>query len=287
VAEHLPPLRDVISRFELFAKKSLGQNFLFDANLLAKIVRVAGPLEGKTVYEVGPGPGGLSRAILAANPSRLLVTEKDTRCVAALEELKRSYPDRLSILEIDALNFAEAETLGGNVIVIANLPYNVGTALLIRWLTTEQWLPWWSSLTLMFQKEVAQRIVALPGTSAYGRLSVLAQWRSVAKLAFDVPREAFTPKPKVTSAIVHLVPKIQPVDLAVTDLETVTRAAFGQRRKMLRTALKAICPEPEKLCVQAGIDPSLRAETIPVSGFCRLAQEWRRSGAPLDISPTN
>jgi 16S rRNA (adenine1518-N6/adenine1519-N6)-dimethyltransferase len=283
----LPPLRDVIARFDLTAKKALGQNFLFDGNLLAKITRAAGVLEGKKVYEVGPGPGGLTRAILAANPASLTVVEKDPRCIAALAELQKFYPGKLVILEQDALQLNEVGILGENVEVIANLPYNVGTALLVRWLTSEPWPGWWSGLTLMFQKEVAQRIVAAPGTDAYGRLSVLAQWRSTPKLMFDVPREAFTPKPKVTSAIVRIVPATPVADVAMADLEAMTRAAFGQRRKMLRTALKAVVADPEKLCIAAGIDPSHRAETISVAGFCRLAQEWRRAGTPLVISATN
>jgi 16S rRNA (adenine1518-N6/adenine1519-N6)-dimethyltransferase len=283
----LPPLREVIAQFDLSAKKSLGQNFLFDGNLLAKIARVAGVLNGKSVYEVGPGPGGLTRAILAANPAHLTVVEKDPRCIAALTALQNFYPDTLTILELDALQLDEAEILGQNVEIIANLPYNVGTALLIRWLTADVWPSWWSGLTLMFQKEVAQRIVAVPGTDAYGRLSVLAQWRATPKLMFDVPREAFTPKPKVTSAIVRIVPTAPVAEVAMADLEAITRAAFGQRRKMLRTALKSISQSPEKLCMDAGIDPSHRAETISVLGFCRLAQEWRRAGTPLVISATN
>lgn len=287
MADPLPPLRETIAKYGLSARKSLGQNFLFDANLLNKIVRVVGALDGKTVYEVGPGPGGLTRAILAANPKRLLVIEKDPRCIDALAELQQHFPARLDILQQDALTANEAELLGQNVEVIANLPYNVGTALLIRWLSLAAWPGWWSGLTLMFQKEVAQRIVATPDTDAYGRLSVLAQWRCDAKLMFDVPRQAFTPPPKITSAVVRLIPKTPLADIAAADLAAITQAAFGQRRKMLRTSLKSITPAPEALCDRAGIAPTARAETLSVGDFCRLTQEWRRMGNPVVISTTN
>ncbi len=287
MAEALPPLREVIAHHGLSAKKSLGQNFLLDGNLLGKIVRAAGPLAGKTVYEVGPGPGGLTRAILAANPARLVVVEKDARCVDALQALRAHFETPLHIIGDDALRINEADLLGQNVEVIANLPYNVGTALLIKWLSQEAWPPWWSGLTLMFQKEVAERIVAAPDTDAYGRLSVLAQWRSSAKLMFDVPRQAFTPPPKITSAIVRIVPTAPIADIPVHDLSTLTQAAFGQRRKMLRSTLKAITPDPELLCEQCGIQPTARAETLSVADFCRLAQEVRRMGTPLVTSATN
>ncbi len=287
MAEPLPPLRDIIAEHGLSAKKSLGQNFLLDGNLLGKIVRAAGPLTGKTVYEVGPGPGGLTRAILAANPARLVAVEKDSRCVEALQALRAHFASPLEIIGDDALGMNEAELLGQNVEVIANLPYNVGTALLIKWLSQEVWPPWWSGLTLMFQKEVAERIVAAPDTGAYGRLSVLAQWRSTAKLMFDVPRQAFTPPPKITSAIVRIVPTAPIADIPVHDLAALTQAAFGQRRKMLRSTLKAVTPNPEMLCERCGIQSTARAETLSVADFCRLAQEVRRMGTPLVTSATN
>jgi 16S rRNA (adenine1518-N6/adenine1519-N6)-dimethyltransferase len=287
VDEELPPLRDVVSRFGLSAKKSLGQNFLFDANLLNKIVRVAGDLTDKNVYEVGPGPGGLTRAILAANPARLVAVEKDPRCIDGLKELERYFSTPLELIAQDALEIDESQYFLSTTEIIANLPYNVGTALLIKWLSLPNWPGWWSGMTLMFQKEVAQRIVALPDTPAYGRLSVLAQWRCEARLMFDVPRQAFTPPPKITSSIIRLVPKAQVANISVTDLAMVTQAAFGQRRKMLRSTLKSISSEPEALCALADISPTARAETLSVADFCRLTQEWRRSGTPLVISATN
>jgi 16S rRNA (adenine1518-N6/adenine1519-N6)-dimethyltransferase len=287
VAETLPPLREVIAKYGLSAKKSLGQNFLLDGNLLDRIVRTAGPLENKTVLEIGPGPGGLTRAILAAHPARLVAVEKDHRCIEALNELKSQVTVPFDIIEQDALLLEEASLLGNNVEIIANLPYNIGTALLIKWLSTPDWPSWWSGLTLMFQKEVAQRIVAAPDTDAYGRLSVLAQWRCHARLMFDVSRQAFIPPPKITSSIVRLTPREPLADISVADLAAVTQAAFGQRRKMLRTTLKSISTVPEELCALANISPTARAETLSVADFCRLTQEWRRSGAPLVTSTTN
>ncbi len=268
----LPPLREVVERHDLWAKKSLGQNFLFDANLLAKIVRCAGDIAGQCVYEVGPGPGGLTRAILAAGAVKLIAVERDTRAVAALAELSDAYPGIVSVHTIDALCVDESALIGGPAHIISNLPYNIGTPLLVHWLTLSDWLPWWQSLTLMFQKEVAERIVAAPDTAAYGRLSVLAQWRSRARIAMTVPRDAFTPPPKVTSAVVHIVPTMPLVDIPVAALEAVTAAAFGQRRKMLRSSLKGVCPDVSALLDAANIDGERRAETLSVLEFCQLAQ---------------
>jgi len=268
----LPPLRDVIAEHGLNAKKSLGQNFLFDMNLLSRIVRTAGPLEGHTVYEVGPGPGGLTRAILAAGAERLVAVEMDERAWPIHEDLNERSGGRLSLIRGDAMKVNEAEVLGtGPIRIIANLPYNVGTALLIRWLTLPTWPPFWSSLTLMFQKEVAERIVAKPNTSDYGRLAVLAQWRAKPRIAFEVPRQAFTPPPKVTSAVVHIEPCEPVADVPLKSLEAVTAAAFGQRRKMLRASLKSLGLDPTPLLEAADIPGDLRAEVLDVPAFCRLA----------------
>jgi 16S rRNA (adenine1518-N6/adenine1519-N6)-dimethyltransferase len=279
----LPPLRDVIERHGLWAKKSLGQNFLFDANLLTKIVRCAGNITDQTVYEVGPGPGGLTRAILAAGAAHVIAVERDARAVAALAELAEAYPGKLHLHNIDALSVDERALIGGDAHIIANLPYNIGTPLLIHWLTV---LPWWQSLTLMFQKEVALRIIAAPDTSAYGRLSVLAQWRSTPRLAMTVPREAFTPPPKITSAVVHIVPAAPLLDIPVSALEAVTAAAFGQRRKMLRSSLKSLTKDAAPLLERAAIDGDRRAETLTVLEFCQLAKAytqlpgWRAQALP-------
>jgi 16S rRNA (adenine1518-N6/adenine1519-N6)-dimethyltransferase len=270
----LPPLREVVERHDLWAKKSLGQNFLFDANLLAKIVRCAGDIAGQTVYEVGPGPGGLTRAILAARVAKLIAVERDPRAVAALAELMAVYPDSLTVHMIDALCVDEAALTGGPAHIIANLPYNIGTPLLVHWLTLTDWTPWWQSLTLMFQKEVAERIVAAPDTTAYGRLSVLAQWRSTPRITMTVPRDAFTPPPKVTSAVVHIVPTAPCLDIPVAALEAVTAAAFGQRRKMLRSSLKSLCADVPALLQVAEIDGERRAETLSVLEFCQLARSY-------------
>lgn len=268
----LPPLREVIAQHGLNAKKSLGQNFLFDMNLLGRIVRTAGPLEGYTVYEVGPGPGGLTRAILANGAKRLVAVEMDERAWPIHEDLNERSGGRLDLIRGDAMKVNEAEVLGtGPVRIIANLPYNVGTALLIRWLTLPTWPPFWSSLTLMFQKEVAERIVAKPNTSDYGRLAVLAQWRAKPRIAFEVPRQAFTPPPKVTSAVVHLEPCEPVADVPLKSLELVTAAAFGQRRKMLRASLKSLGVDPTALLEAADIPGDLRAEVLDVPAFCRLA----------------
>jgi 16S rRNA (adenine1518-N6/adenine1519-N6)-dimethyltransferase len=269
-AAPLPPLREVIARHGLAASKALGQNFLLDGQLLDRIARVPGPLDGQRVYEVGPGPGGLTRALLKAG-ARVTAVERDRRCLPALAELGEAYPGRLTVLEDDALAIDEATLMGPGTHIASNLPYNVGTALLVRWLTAEPWPPFWASLTLMFQKEVAERIVAAPGTSAYGRLSVLAQFRSVATLAFPVHRSAFVPPPKVTSAIVHLIPAAQPDGVRMKTVERLTAAAFGQRRKMLRQSLKSV-PGAVEALETLGIDPTRRAETLAVAEFVAVAR---------------
>jgi 16S rRNA (adenine1518-N6/adenine1519-N6)-dimethyltransferase len=268
----LPPLRDEIASNGLMARKSLGQNFLLDLNLTRRIARAAAPLEGMTVVEVGPGPGGLTRALLAEGARRVVAVERDPRALPALDDIARAYPGRLTLVEADALAIDWNDVAGGRAKVVANLPYNIATALLVRWLTVEEWPPWWLTLTLMFQKEVAERITARPGSDAYGRLSVLAQWRSIARRLFDIDRRAFVPQPKVTSTLVELAPLPRPaISCAVAALERVTAAAFGQRRKMLRTSLKALGGDTEALIRAAGLDATMRAEQVPVTGFCRLA----------------
>jgi 16S rRNA (adenine1518-N6/adenine1519-N6)-dimethyltransferase len=267
----VPPLREVIARHGLSASKALGQNFLFDEQLLDRIARVPGPLDGERVLEVGPGPGGLTRALLRAG-AEVTAIERDARCLPALAELSDWAPGRLRVIEGDALKVdAEAE-LGGPGHIVANLPYNVGTALLVGWLTPQTWPPWWKSLTLMFQKEVAERIVAAPGTDAYGRLAVLAQWRSTARIAMNVHRSAFTPPPKVMSAVVHIVPAEARGGVQVKALERLTSAAFGQRRKMLRQSLKGV-PGAAAAMERLGIEPTRRAETVSVAEFVALARE--------------
>lgn len=266
----LPPLREVIARHELQAKKSLGQNFLLDLNLTGKIARAAGDLSEVIVIEVGPGPGGLTRALLANGAARVVAIERDERCLAALAEVSAHYPGRLEIIPGDALKTDfTAIAAGKPTKIIANLPYNIGTELLLRWLTVADWPPFYRSMTLMFQREVAQRIVALPGSDAYGRLGVLAGWRTEARIAFDVPPQAFTPPPKVTSSVVHLVPREQPLSADVRTLGRVTEAAFGQRRKMLRQSLKGI--EGARLLETTGIDGTRRAETLDIAEFVALA----------------
>ncbi len=265
----LPPLREVIARHDLNAKKSLGQNFLLDGNLLDRIARVPGPLAGATVYEVGPGPGGLTRALLRAG-ARVIAVERDSRALPALAELAEAAQGRLTVIDGDAMA-VDAEALAGRgAHIVANLPYNIGTALLTGWLSTEAWPPWWASLTLMFQKEVAQRLVAAPGSGAYGRLSVLAQWRSSAKIAFTLPARAFVPAPKVSSAVVHFVPTEPMAPATAARLSALTAAAFGQRRKMLRASLKAL-PGALEAMMAEGIDPEARAETVPVRAFAKAA----------------
>ena len=274
--DSLPPLREVIAAHDLRAKKSLGQNFLLDLNLTRRIARAAGANDGGTFYEVGPGPGGLTRALLAEGAARVIAVERDERCLPALAEISGAYPDRLAVVSADALKIDEAGLFAedsGPVRIAANLPYNIGTALLVKWLTAPIWPPFWSSLTLMFQREVAERIVARPDTEHYGRLSVLAQWRTTAKILFDVSRSAFVPPPSVTSSIVRLEPLAEPVAPArLADLERVTQAAFGQRRKMLRQSLKSLSPDAEALIRAAGIDPTARAENLSVADFASLAR---------------
>jgi len=266
----LPPLREVIARHGLAASKALGQNFLLDEQLLDRIARIPGPLEGERVYEVGPGPGGLSRALLRAG-AEVVAVERDRRCLPALAEVSEAADGRLRVIEGDALRVDEAAEAGLGAHVAANLPYNVGTALLVRWLGGESWPPWWASLTLMFQLEVAERIVARPGTRAYGRLSILAQWRAEPRLAMKVHRSAFVPPPKVMSAVVHIVPAAAPEGVRAATLERLTAAAFGQRRKMLRQSLKGLPGGIEALAA-AGIDPERRAETLSVEEYVRVAR---------------
>jgi 16S rRNA (adenine1518-N6/adenine1519-N6)-dimethyltransferase len=271
--DDLPALREVIRRYGLAAKKSLGQNFLLDLNLTARIARAAGPLENVTVIEVGPGPGGLTRALLALGARRVIAIERDKRAVGALAEIAARYPGRLDVIAGDALAFDPRPMLnGGGARIIANLPYNVATALLVAWLAVEPWPPWYDSLVLMFQREVAARIVAAPGSKTYGRLSVLANWRSEAKILFDVAPSAFVPPPSVTSSLVRLVPRPKPLACDRATLERVTQAAFGQRRKMLRQSLKSLTPDALALIDAAGLAPTARAEEIPVEGFVALAR---------------
>ncbi len=273
--DKLPPLRDVIAAHDLAPKKSLGQNFLFDLNLTRKIARAAGANDGGTFYEVGPGPGGLTRALLAEGADRIIAVERDARCLPALAEIAAAYPGRLDVISDDALAMDETAILPHGVRIAANLPYNVGTAILIKWLTVEAWPPVWASLTLMFQKEVAQRLTAQPSTEHYGRLSVLAQWRCTAKILFDVNRGAFVPPPNVTSSIVRLEPRNEPLaPCQLADLEKITSAAFGQRRKMLRQSLKGL--GGEALIAAAGIDPTARPEDLTIPQFAALARAVAR-----------
>ena len=269
----LPPLRDVIAAHGLLAKKELGQNFLLDLNLTAKIARQAGDLAGFDVIEVGPGPGGLTRGLLAEGARHVLAIEKDRRCLPALAEIAAAYPGRLTVLEADALAIDPLAHVTGPVKVVSNLPYNVGTELLIRWLTPKVWPPYWTSLTLMFQREVAERIVAPPGGKAYGRLAILAQWRADARIVLDLAPEAFTPPPKVHSSVVHLTALAQPRFPADADvLSRVVAMGFNQRRKMLRAALKGLGGDVESLLTTVGIAPTDRAETIPLEAWCALAR---------------
>ena len=273
--DNLPPLREVIATYGLAAKKSLGQNFLFDLNLTRKIARAAGAAEGGVFYEVGPGPGGLTRALLSEGAHKVIAVERDVRCLPALEEIARAWPGKLEVISADALALDETAILPRDVRIAANLPYNIGTALLIKWLTVETWPPLWASLSLMFQKEVAQRIIAAPSSEHYGRLSVLAQWRCTAKILFDVNRGAFVPPPSVMSAIVRLEPRAEPLAPAnLHDLEKVTAAAFGQRRKMLRQSLKPL--GGEALLEKAGIDPTARPEDLKIEAFAALARAIAR-----------
>jgi 16S rRNA (adenine1518-N6/adenine1519-N6)-dimethyltransferase len=267
----LPPLREVIGRYGLSASKALGQNFLFDEQLLDRIARVPGDLAGQKVFEVGPGPGGLTRALLRAG-AQVVAVERDARCLPALAELNDWAPGQLRVIEGDALRIDPEAELGGAGHIVANLPYNVGTALLVGWLTSQVWPPWWRSLTLMFQKEVAERIVAATDADAYGRLAVLAQWRSTARIAMNVHRSAFTPPPKVMSAVVHIVPTPAPEGVRVDVLERLTGAAFGQRRKMLRQSLKGV-PGAVEAAERLGVELTRRAETVSVVEWVALARE--------------
>ena len=270
----LPPLRDVVRRHGLEPRRSLGQNFLFDLNLTGRIARAAGPLGGHEVLEVGPGPGGLTRALLSEGAERVVAVERDRRCIEALAEIGERYPGRLTIVEGDALDLPPSSLLSGTrpARIVSNLPYNVGTALLTQWIAAEPWPPVWASATLMFQREVADRIVADETRRAdYGRLGVLCGWRTRAHILFDVSPSAFVPPPKVTSAVVEVVPRANPLPCPVGALERVTRAAFGQRRKMLRQSLKALGVDPAPLLAAVGIDGTARAEEVPVRGFVALA----------------
>jgi 16S rRNA (adenine1518-N6/adenine1519-N6)-dimethyltransferase len=271
--EELPPLREVIRRHGLIARKSLGQNFLFDLNLAARIARAAGELSGVTVFEVGPGPGGLTRALLALGARRVIAVERDERAIAALNEIAAHYPGRLDIVAADALAFDPRPRIeSGPVRIVANLPYNIATVLLVAWVSAEPWPPWYDAAVLMFQREVAERIVAEPGTKSYGRLSVLVQWRCEARILFDVNPSAFVPPPKVTSSLTRIVPRAAPLACDRAALETVTAAAFGQRRKMLRQSLRSLGVDAVSLIEAAGLDPTARAEQIPVAGFVSLAR---------------
>jgi 16S rRNA (adenine1518-N6/adenine1519-N6)-dimethyltransferase len=272
----LPPLRDVIRKYDLQARKSLGQNFLLDLNLLARIARAAGPLDGATVIEIGPGPGGLTRALLSLGARRVIAVERDERALGALEDISRHYPGRLEIICGDAMTFDPRPPLNGErAKVVANLPYNIATALLV------DWPPWYDSMVLMFQREVAERIVAREDDEAYGRLGVLANWRAETKILFDISPAAFVPPPKVTSSVVRLVPRPAPEPCDRKLLERISAAAFGQRRKMLRQSLKGLGVDPAVLAAAAGVDPTRRAETIPVSGFVAMARELAK---PRDAS---
>ena len=267
----LPPLREVIAAHGLAANKALGQNFLFDLNLTRRIARAAMPLTG-TIIEIGPGPGGLTRALLAEGAEKVVAVERDARALPALAEIAEHYPGRLEVIHGDALAVDWAQVINGPAKIVANLPYNVATPLLIGWLSVDPWPPWFSSLTLMFQKEVAMRIAAPAGSAAYGRLSVISQWRCEAKRLFDVNRSAFTPPPKITSSIVQLIPRAvcEPA-CELKALERVTAAGFGQRRKMLRQSLKSVFEKPEAVLEPLGIEPTARAEELSVADFGRLA----------------
>ena len=271
--ETLPPLKDVISKHKLSAKKSLGQNFLLDLNLTSKIARYSGNLEQSDVLEIGPGPGGLTRSLLNEGARKVVVIEKDTRCIAALEEIQIQFPGRLVLLQGDALSLEVRQYLTHPVQIIANLPYNIGTELLVRWLNSKNWPSFWQSMTLMFQKEVANRIVARPGSKAYGRLSVMSQWRCNTKIAFNIPATAFTPPPKVESAVVHFEALNEPKFPAEVDkLEFLVSKAFNQRRKMLRGALKGHFKNVEEGLFSIGILPTKRAENITVQEYCAMSQ---------------
>lgn len=272
--DDLPPLRDIIREHSLSARKSLGQNFLLDLNLTARIARAAGPLEDTTVVEIGPGPGGLTRALLALGARRVIAIERDARALPVLEYISKRYPGRLDIVHGDAQRFDPRAMLGGEKAkIVANLPYNIATALLVDWLSIEPWPPWYDMMVLMFQREVAERIVAHEDDEAYGRLAVLSNWRTETKILFDISPAAFVPQPKVTSSVVRLVPRAAPETCERRVLEQVAAAAFGQRRKMLRQSLKSLAVDPNRLAAAAQVDATRRAETIPVSGFVAMARE--------------
>jgi 16S rRNA (adenine1518-N6/adenine1519-N6)-dimethyltransferase len=272
--DDLPPLREVIRQHALSARKSLGQNFLLDLNLTARIARAAGPLEDATVIEIGAGPGGLTRALLALGARHVIAVERDERALGALQEISNYYPGRLEIVCADAQRFDPRPFLGSTKAkIVANLPYNIATALLIDWLSVEPWPPWYDMMVLMFQREVAERIVARENTEGYGRLGVLANWRAETRILFDIAATAFVPQPKVTSSVVRLVPRAAPEPCDRKALEHVAAAAFGQRRKMLRQSLKSLAVDPVRLAAAAGVDVTRRAETIPVSGFVAMASE--------------
>jgi 16S rRNA (adenine1518-N6/adenine1519-N6)-dimethyltransferase len=278
-SDGLPPLRDVIRTHDLSAKKSLGQNFILDLNLTRRIARAAGPLAGHTIVEVGPGPGGLTRALLMEGADRVIAVERDARCLAALAEIAAAYPDRLSVRQGDALEVDWPQLVAGSgpVSIAANLPYGIATLLLVGWLESEPWPPWWRRMALMFQKEVAERIVAEPGSKAYGRLAVLSQWRAKVRMVMTLAPEAFTPPPKVSSAVVEFVPRSEmSPPCSAKALGKITAAAFGQRRKMLRQSLKQLGGDTEALLAAAGIAGEKRAEALTVSDFARLAYVWER-----------
>ncbi|MCC8942696.1 16S rRNA (adenine(1518)-N(6)/adenine(1519)-N(6))-dimethyltransferase RsmA [Bradyrhizobium sp. Arg68] len=272
--DDLPPLRDIIREHQLSARKSLGQNFLLDLNLTARIARAAGPLEDATVIEVGPGPGGLTRALLALGAKRVIAIERDERAIAALDYIVKRYPGRIEIVHGDAQRFDPRPLLdGGKAKIVANLPYNIATQLLVDWLSIEPWPPWYDTMVLMFQREVAERITAHEDEEAYGRLAVLANWRAETKILFDISPAAFVPPPQVTSSVVRLIPRAAPEPCDRRMLEQVAAAAFGQRRKMLRQSLKSLSADPARLAAAARIDATRRAETIPVTGFVAMARE--------------
>jgi 16S rRNA (adenine1518-N6/adenine1519-N6)-dimethyltransferase len=278
----LPPLRDVIRELGLSAKKSLGQNFILDLNLTARIARSAGPLAGLTVVEIGPGPGGLTRALLSGGGAKVIAVEKDARFLPALAAIAAHWPDRLTVIEADALSvdWTTLAPAGERLRIVANLPYGVATPLLVGWLKTEPWPPWWDRMVLMFQREVAERIVAARGEKSYGRLAILSQWRCETRILFNLPARAFTPPPKVDSAVVEFRPRPQPLPAGSAEmLERVTAAAFGQRRKMLRASLKAL-PGAVPLLAELDINPAARAEQLSVADFCRLSQALWDAGAP-------
>ncbi|MEZ5774403.1 MAG: 16S rRNA (adenine(1518)-N(6)/adenine(1519)-N(6))-dimethyltransferase RsmA [Hyphomicrobiaceae bacterium] len=277
--DDLPPLREVIARLGLSARKSLGQNFILDLNLTGRIARSAGPLDGLTVVEVGPGPGGLTRALLKAGAARVVAVERDERCLPALEEIAAVADGRLEIVMGDATEVDLGALAGSPAVIVANLPYSVGTELLVGWLAADPWPPWYLAMTLMFQKEVGERIVAEPGSKAYGRLSVLAQWRAVPRILFNLPASAFTPPPKVASVLVRLEPRSEPLEVGATAaLERVTAAAFGQRRKMLRASLRGVFADAEAVLGALGIAPERRAETLSVAEFAALARRLHAGG---------